>query len=66
VFAGRTSTIQDVRKEYGEDRYITMGDLDDRLVVLVWTPRAGTRRIISMRHAQAEEAANRPGILDRP
>jgi len=55
VFAGLTATVQDDRKSYGEDRFITAGTLDGRLVVLVWTPRDGGRRIISMRHAHERE-----------
>jgi hypothetical protein len=38
VFAGRTATIVDERFDYGETRYISAGHLDDRLVVVVWTP----------------------------
>ncbi len=55
VFAGRNATVQDNRKDYGEDRFITAGYLAERCVVLVWTPRAGARRIISMRRAHADE-----------
>lgn len=40
VFAGPTVTIEDDRREYGEIRWITMGLLGERVVVLVWTPRA--------------------------
>jgi hypothetical protein len=36
-------------------RLILAGLLLGRLVVLVWTPRGAARRIISMRHAHAEE-----------
>ncbi|HQT40251.1 MAG TPA: BrnT family toxin [Acidocella sp.] len=55
VFAGRTATIADGRMNYGEDRYITAGHLRDRCVVMVWTPRGASRRIISMRYAHASE-----------
>ena len=55
VFAGRTVTVQDERRAYGEDRFITAGHLDGRCVVLVWTPRGEARRIISMRYAHADE-----------
>ncbi len=41
VFEGATLTVEDDRQEYGEDRYITIGFLDDAMVVLVWTPRGG-------------------------
>lgn len=57
MFAGVTVTVQDRRRDYGEDRYITAGHLRGRCVVLVWTPRGGARRIISMRHAHADEEA---------
>jgi uncharacterized DUF497 family protein len=39
VFAGATSTRLDTRHRYGEDRYLTIGRLAGRLVVMVWTPR---------------------------
>ena len=58
VFAGATLTVEDDRQHYGEDRFITIGFLDGRMVVLVWTPRSnGTRRIISMRKANEREQA---------
>lgn len=56
VFAGRHATAPDDRRDYGEARFITAGYLGDRLVVIVWTPRHGTRRVISMRYAHAQEA----------
>ena len=55
VFAGATLTAEDDRKDYGEDRFITIGFLDGRMVVLVWTFRNGTPRIISMRKANERE-----------
>ena len=57
VFAGATLTVEDDRKDYGEDRFITIGFLDGRMVVLVWTPRNDTPRIISMRRANEREQA---------
>ena len=55
VFAGATLDMQDGRAEYGEHRFISMGLLDGRVVVLVWTPRGEARRIISMRFANERE-----------
>ena len=46
----------DDRFDYGEDRYVTIGLLDQAPVVLVWTPRGIDKRIISMRKANAAEA----------
>jgi len=57
VFAGKTLTVQDTRQDYGEDRFITIGRLNKRMVVLVWTPRGEVRRIISMRKANDREQA---------
>ena len=55
VFEGLHFTAQDTRAGYQEDRFITVGWLDARLEVLVWTPRGEVRRIISMRKANDRE-----------
>jgi uncharacterized DUF497 family protein len=39
IFAGATLTVSDDRRDYGEDRFITIGFLDARMVVAVWTAR---------------------------
>jgi uncharacterized DUF497 family protein len=57
VFAGRTLTLPDERRDYGEPRYITAGRLRGRFVMVVWTPRDDGRRIISMRYGHADEEA---------
>ncbi len=57
VLAGTTLTVVDDRKDYGEDRFITIGFLDGSMVILVWTPRDGAHRIISMRKANERERA---------
>ncbi|HYM29667.1 MAG TPA: BrnT family toxin [Candidatus Cybelea sp.] len=55
IFAGRTMTLPDERRDYREPRFITAGWLRNRFVVLVWTPREDGRRIISMRYGHADE-----------
>ena len=55
VFAGDVLTVEDTREDYGETRSITIGFLDGRMVVLVWTPRKGAYRVISMRKANERE-----------
>ena len=55
VFAGRNATLPDERRDYGEPRFITAGWLHGRFVVVMWTPREGGRRIISMRYGHADE-----------
>ncbi len=54
VFSGPTLTAEDDRRDYGEDRFITVGFLDVSMVV-VWTPRKVGARIISMRKANDRE-----------
>ena len=56
IFAGFHFTRVDDRFDYGEPRFITVGWLDNRLVVFVWTPRGTARRVISMRHCHEREA----------
>ncbi len=55
VFAGATLTVEDDRQDYGEVRYITIGFLDEAMVVLIWTRRDDAHRIISMRRANERE-----------
>jgi hypothetical protein len=55
VFDSRHATASDDRRDYGEPRFITAGELAGRLVVIVWTPRGDDRRVISMRYAHAKE-----------
>ncbi|MDP2149526.1 MAG: BrnT family toxin [Parvibaculum sp.] len=55
LFEGMTLTIEDDRIDYGESRYQTVGQLDGKIVMVVWTPRGEARRIISMRECNAKE-----------
>jgi len=48
-------TRQDNRFSYGEDRYELIGRIDDRLYVLIYTPRNDGIRIISARKANLRE-----------
>jgi uncharacterized DUF497 family protein len=57
IFSGATLTVADDRRDYGEDRFITIGFLDARMVVGVWTRRRSARRIISLRKANDREKA---------
>ncbi|HVA14037.1 MAG TPA: BrnT family toxin [Stellaceae bacterium] len=65
VFAGRTITVPDDRRDYGEERNITAGKLENRFVIVVWTLRDGDRRIISMRYGHADEEAYYQEEMDR-
>lgn len=55
VFEGSTVTFEDTRVEYGEPRFITLGLLAARLVVMAHTPRGEKTRIISMRKGNSRE-----------
>jgi len=69
VFAGLTFTIPDRRFPYPEERFITVGLLSGRMVIVVWTPTEDGLRIISMRKANAREQArysHRLGQARRP
>ena len=53
------------RQDYGETRWIAVGQLGRTMVVVVWTPRDGARRIISMRKCNAKERQRYHARLDR-
>jgi len=55
VFANLTDEVEDLRKAYGEQRIQCFGLLNDRLVVVVYTPCEGARHVFSMRRANARE-----------
>jgi uncharacterized DUF497 family protein len=57
VFEGLTYSFWDERRMYGEDRRVTIGYLDARMVVVVWTERGEVCRIISLRKANDREQA---------
>jgi uncharacterized DUF497 family protein len=47
--------IEDKRRDYGEDRFITYGPIGDVLHVCVFTLRGEVRRVISLRRANKRE-----------
>jgi hypothetical protein len=55
IFDTFEMTEEDERQDYGEDRFLTLGLLDDMIVVCVWTQRGDARRIISLRKADKDE-----------
>ena len=55
VFAGPTITVEDDRFDYDEWRFITMGLLHGRVVVLSHTERGNDIRMISMREGTKRE-----------
>ena len=55
VFSGECVTFEDTRYDYGEPRFVTLGRLEGRTVVIAHTPRGENTRIISMRKANSRE-----------
>ncbi len=55
VFDGPHLTFEDDRQNYGEPRYITLGHLGGRMVVLAWTPRGSACRVMSVRKVNERE-----------
>ena len=55
IFDGDTVTVEDTRRSYGEPRWVTVGILEGRVVVLVYTERDGRLRYISLRKATRYE-----------
>ena len=47
--------VEDKRKDYGEPRFQAFGFIDERLHVLVFTPRADDMHVISLRKANRRE-----------
>ncbi len=55
VLAGATFTIEDDRLDYGERRWVSIGLLGAKVVVIVHTETESEIRIISMREATRNE-----------
>ncbi len=55
VFSSPCVTFEDDRFAYGEERFITLGLLAGRLVVIAHAPRNEGTRIISMRKGNRRE-----------
>lgn len=55
VFDGDTVTVEDDRYSYGEQRFITFGLLQGRIIAVVYTERSDCIRIISARKATKYE-----------
>ncbi|MBF0190352.1 MAG: BrnT family toxin [Magnetococcales bacterium] len=64
IFVGEQYTRLDERRDYGEQRFVTIGVLDGRMVVLVWTPREHARHVISLRKANEREQTRYRVYLD--
>ena len=66
VFSGPCVTFEDNRFDYGEPRFITLGRLEGRMVVVAYTPRGERTRIISMRKGNRREEKAYQERLETP
>ena len=55
IFSGLVIEALDIRKDYGEMRVRAIGQVQDFVLVVVYTDRGDTRRIISARLANKKE-----------
>ena len=55
IFEKPVVTAADNRQKYGEKRYISLGVIEDVVVVVVHTARRESTRIISLRKAKLKE-----------
>lgn len=47
IFENQILTKPDTRRDYGEDRYISLGMVDDEVFIVVHTERDGVTRLIT-------------------
>jgi len=52
---GNAVVFEDVRHDYNESRFVAYGYINTRLVVVVYTMRGDTLRMISLRKANKRE-----------
>lgn len=52
------TVVQDRRWDYGEDRHRTLGMIEERVYVVVYTVRGSATRVISARKANAKEVGD--------
>lgn len=64
VIDGRKFQFVDHRFDYGEERITTIGVLDGRMVVVIWTRRGEDRHVISMRKANEREQRRYQNRMD--
>ncbi len=55
LFDGDFIEWEDRRRNWGEPRLVSVGEVEGRILVVVWTPRRTLRRIISARPASRPE-----------
>jgi uncharacterized DUF497 family protein len=65
VSSGIWIAKQDNRQDYGEDRFLALGLLDEFVLLVVYTKRFQKMRLISARRANAQERRIHYGYIER-
>lgn len=65
IFSGVWLSKQDNRKNYGEERFVALGLLEEFVLLAVYTMRGNNVRIISVRRANTEERNIYYGYITR-
>ncbi len=55
LFDGDFIEWEDRRRDWGEPRVVSVGEVEGRTLTVIWTPRETLRRIISARPASRSE-----------
>lgn len=55
IFEGPHLTMEDIRFNYPEPRFMTYGLLAERMIMIAWTPTGAGIRVISMRKCNERE-----------
>ena len=58
--------LADTRRDYGEQRRVTLAPVQDRLLHVTWTWRGQNRRLISARKANPREQSRYDSIRQQP
>jgi len=65
IFSGIWLSKPDLRKDYGEDRFLAIGVLEEFVLLAVYTIREQKIRLISVRRANTEERRIYHGYIER-
>jgi hypothetical protein len=63
IWDGPVATGRAVRGT--EERFISIGEIEGRIIAVVWTPRGSRRRLISARRARTHERDCYAAFLER-
>lgn len=65
IFDGETFEFEDVRRDYGEQRMVSIGFLRGRMVMVGYVLRGSDRHVYSMRKCNAREIKRYSTLLQQ-